>query len=177
MLTEIIREAWIALKRNYTRSFLTMLGIVWGIATVTLLIAYGSSFRNILVSGFDAFGRSVVVAWPQQTSDQAGGQRAGKKVLLEQSDLQMVKESAPLVKHVCLETVRWLPISYNDRYGNTAIRGVCPEYGEMRNEVPTEGRWITAGDLLERRRVAFIGGRIREKIFSGRTAVGETVII
>ena len=51
MLTEIIREAWIALKRNYTRSFLTMLGIVWGIATVTLLIAYGSSFRNILVSG------------------------------------------------------------------------------------------------------------------------------
>ncbi len=37
MLTEIIREAWIALKRNYTRTFLTMLGIVWGIATVTLL--------------------------------------------------------------------------------------------------------------------------------------------
>jgi putative ABC transport system permease protein len=43
MLIEIILEAWIALKRNVTRSFLTMLGIVWGIATVTLLIAYGSS--------------------------------------------------------------------------------------------------------------------------------------
>ena len=177
MFFEIIREAWIALKRNYTRSFLTMLGIVWGIATVTLLIAYGSSFRNILVSGFDAFGRSVVVAWPQQTSDQAGGQRAGKKVVLEQSDLQMVKESAPLVKHVCLETVRWLPISYGDRYGNTAIRGVCPEYGEMRNEVPTEGRWITAGDEVERRRVVFMGARIREQLFSGRPAVGETVLI
>ena len=49
MLTEIIYEAWIALKRNRTRSMLTMLGIVWGIATVTLLIAYGSSFRSILV--------------------------------------------------------------------------------------------------------------------------------
>ena len=46
MLIEIILEAWIALKRNLTRSFLTMLGIVWGIATVTLLIAYGSSFRE-----------------------------------------------------------------------------------------------------------------------------------
>jgi hypothetical protein len=44
MLIEIILEAWTALKRNLTRSFLTMLGIVWGIATVTLLIAYGSSF-------------------------------------------------------------------------------------------------------------------------------------
>ncbi len=177
MLTEIIREAWIALKRNYTRSFLTMLGIVWGIATVTLLIAYGNSFRSILVNGFDAFGQSVVIAWPQQTSEQPGGQRAGKKVVLEQSDLQMVKDTAPMVKHVCLETVRWLPINYGDRYGNTAIRGVCPEYGEMRNEVPTEGRWIAPGDEVERRRVAFLGARIREQLFSGRPAVGETVLI
>ena len=177
MLTELIREAWAALKRNYTRSFLTMMGIVWGIATVTLLIAYGSSFRDILVNGFDAFGKSVVVAWPQQTSEQPGGQRAGKKVVLEQSDLEMVKETAPLVKHVCLETVKWLPINYGDRYGNTAIRGVCPEYGEMRNEVPSEGRWITPGDEVERRRVVFLGGRIREQLFSGRPAVGETVLI
>ena len=97
MLTEIIREAWIALKRNTTRSALTMLGIVWGIATVTLLIAYGSSFRQILVGGFDAFGKSVVICWPQQTSEQPGGQRAGKKVVLEQADLDAVKEMAPLV--------------------------------------------------------------------------------
>ncbi len=94
MLTEIIREAWIALRRNYTRSLLTMLGIVWGIATVTLLIAYGSSFRQILVNGFDAFGKGAVVCWPQQTSEQPGGQRAGKKVVLEQADLEMVKETA-----------------------------------------------------------------------------------
>ena len=100
MLTEIIREAWIALKRNTTRSLLTMLGIVWGIATVTLLIAYGSSFRQILVNGFDAFGKSVVICWPLQTSEQPGGQRAGKKVLLEKEDLEMVKETAPLVKHL-----------------------------------------------------------------------------
>ena len=57
MLIEIILEAWIALKRNVTRSCLTMLGIVWGIATVTLLIAYGNSFRSVLVHGFDAFGK------------------------------------------------------------------------------------------------------------------------
>jgi putative ABC transport system permease protein len=178
MLTEIIREAWIALKRNTTRSLLTMLGIVWGIATVTLLIAYGSSFRQILVNGFDAFGKSVVVCWPLQTSEQPGGQRAGKKVLLEQADLEMVKETAPLVKHVCLETVKRPGIAYEDRMvGTAAVRGVCPEYGEMRNEVPLEGRWINAADELERRRVAFLGGRIREQLFSGRPAVGETVLI
>jgi len=178
MLTEIIREAWMALKRNYTRSMLTMLGIVWGIATVTLLVAYGSSFRNILVGGFDAFGKSVVICWPQQTSEQPGGQRAGKKVVIEQADVDMVKADAPLVKHVCRETVRRPGISYEDRMvGTAAIRGVCPEYGEMRNEVPSEGRWFNASDELERRRVCFLGGRVREQLFSGRPAVGETVAI
>jgi len=178
MLTEIIREAWVALKRNYTRSLLTMLGIVWGIATVTLLIAYGSSFRSILVGGFNAFGKSVVICWPQQTSEQPGGQRAGKKVVLEQADLDMVKATAPLVKYACLETVRRPGIAYQDRLvGTAAIRGVCPEYGEMRNEVPSEGRWLNASDEIERRRVCFLGGRIREQLFSGRPAVGETVSI
>jgi putative ABC transport system permease protein len=178
MLTEIIREAWIALKRNYTRSMLTMLGIVWGIATVTLLVAYGSSFRNILVGGFNAFGKSVVICWPQQTSEQPGGQRAGKKVVIEQADVDMVKANAPLVKYVCRETVRRPGIAYQDRMvGTAAVRGVCPEYGEMRNEVPSEGRWFNSSDELERRRVCFLGGRIREQLFSGRPAVGETVAI
>src|SRR6202158_1372832 len=178
MLIEIILEAWIALKRNLTRSFLTMLGIVWGIATVTLLIAYGSSFRSVLVHGFDAFGKSVVICWPQQTSEQPGGQRAGKKVVLEQADLDIVKETSSLVKHVCLETVNRPGIRYGDRMvGTAAVRGVCPEYGEMRNEVAAEGRWINSGDELERRRVVFLGGRVREQLFSGRPAVGETVQI
>ena len=178
MLLEIILEAWIALKRNVTRSLLTMLGIVWGIATVTLLIAYGSSFRGVLVHGFDAFGKSVVIAWPQQTSEQPGGQRAGKKVVLEQADIDMVKATAPLVKYACLETVRRPGIAYGDRMvGTAAIRGVCPEYGEMRNEVPLEGRWIDAEDELERRRVIFLGGRLKEELFSGRPAVGETVLV
>jgi putative ABC transport system permease protein len=178
MLAEIIREAWIALKRNYTRSFLTMLGIVWGIATVTLLIAYGSSFREILVSAFNTFGQSVVIGWPQQTSEQPGGQRAGKKVVLEQVDVDLIKAQASLVKHVCRETVKRPGIAYGDRMvGTAAIRGVCPEYGEMRNEVASQGRWLNASDELERRRVVFVGGRLREQLFSGRPAVGETVLI
>jgi putative ABC transport system permease protein len=176
MLTEIIYEAWIALKRNRTRSALTMLGIVWGIATVTLLIAYGNSFRSILVNGFNAFGKGAVICWPQQTSEQPGGQRAGKKVVFEKEDVELIKETVPLVKHVCLETVKRPGIAYGDRLAGTSpVRGVCPEYGDMRNEVPAEGRWINAIDELERRRVIFLGGRLREQLFSGRPAVGEAV--
>jgi len=178
MLTELIYEAWIALKRNRTRSALTMLGIVWGIATVTLLIAYGNSFRSILVNGFNAFGKGAVVCWPQQTSEQPGGQRAGKKVVFEKADVDLIKETVPLVKHACLETVRRPGIAYGERFSGTApVRGVCPEYGEMRNEVAAEGRWLNSLDEIERRRVIFLGNRLREQLFSGRPAVGETVLV
>jgi putative ABC transport system permease protein len=178
MLFTIFYEAWIALKRNRTRSALTMLGIVWGIATVTLLIAYGNSFRAILVNGFNAFGKGAVICWPQQTSEQPGGQRAGKKVVFEKEDVDLIKETVPLVKHVCMETVHRPGIAYGDRFSGTApVRGVCPEYGEMRNEVAAEGRWLNSLDELERRRVIFLGGRLREQLFSGRPAVGETVLV
>src|ERR1700690_1981656 len=47
----------------------------------------------------------------------------------------------------------------------------------MRNEVPIEGRWISSEDLAERRRVVFLGARLRKKLFSGTPAVGEAVRI
>jgi putative ABC transport system permease protein len=175
MLKEIFREAWAALKRSRVRSFLTMLGIVWGIAAVTLLISYGAGFRAVLVHAFFAFGRGAVVCWPQQTSEQPGGQRAGKVVKFEQEDVDLIKQNASLVKNACLESVRFRGISYNDTFADTAIRGVCPQYGEMRNEVPREGRWITPADIVERRRVVFLGERLYHKLFRGRPAVGEEV--
>jgi putative ABC transport system permease protein len=177
MIGDLLLQAWDALKRNPTRSFLTMLGIVWGIATVTLLISYGNGFRSVLVSGFDAFGKSAVICWPGQTSETAGGERAGKPIRLEQADVDVVRIEAPLVKHVCLETVNRPAIQYQERVATAAVRGVCAEYGEIRNEVPSEGRWISNEDYGERRRVAVLGGKLKNKLFSGRQAVGETITI
>src|SRR5437879_3228632 len=177
MFREILRQAYDALRRNKVRSFLTMLGIVWGIVAVTILIAYGSSFRSILVYSFEVFGKGAVVCWPGTTSEQAGGERAGKPVRFEKEDLEAVLQEVPIVRQACRETVRFLGISHDAGFANTAIRGVCPEYGEMRSEVPSQGRWITPEDQVERRRVVFLGARLREKLFGGHPPVGETVQI
>jgi putative ABC transport system permease protein len=177
VLRELVAQSWSNLVRNRTRSALTMLGIVWGIVAVTVLIAYGSGFRVILVRAFNAFGKSAVVVWPGSTSEQAGGERAGRRVRLEKVDRENLLAEASLVKAVSMETVKWLNIAYGERMANTAIRGVYPEYGAMRNEVPAEGRWISPEDFIERRRVAFLGSRLEKKLFAGRPAVGETVQI
>jgi putative ABC transport system permease protein len=60
---------------------------------------------------------------------------------------------------------------------NTAIRGVYPDYGEIRNEVASEGRWLSGEDFVERRRVVFLGDRLRRQLFGARPAVGETTLI
>src|SRR6267143_1406706 len=177
MLFEIFREAWAALGRNPVRSLLTMTGIAWGIVAVTLLLSYGSGFRNVLMYTFEVFGKGAVICWPGTTSEQAGGERAGKAVRFEQEDADWVKAQSPLVKRVTRETVKWKGITHDERLSDTAIRGVYPEYGEMRNEIPMEGRWISPEDIEERRRVAFLGAILRRKLFSGTPAIGETVRI
>jgi putative ABC transport system permease protein len=175
MLREIFIQAWDALRRQPLRSFLTMLGIVWGIVAVAVLLAYGSSFRDVMVRAFEAFGKTAVVCWPGQTSEQAGGERAGRHVVFEKEDREVILREAPLVKRASLETIRWLPVTYEERMVNTAVRGVYPEYGEIRNEVAAQGRWISPEDFQERRRVVVLGGQLRRKLFGGRPAVGETM--
>jgi len=177
MLIEVFKEAWTALGRNRVRSLLTMTGISWGIVAVTLLLSYGSGFRSVLLYTFEVFGKGAVICWPGTTSEQAGGERAGKAVRFEQEDADWVKAQSPLVKRVTLETVKFRGISHDERLSDSAIRGIYPEYGEMRNEVPSEGRWISADDIAERRRVVFLGARLKKKLFSGTPAVGETVRI
>jgi putative ABC transport system permease protein len=177
MFTEIFKQAWTALGRNPVRSFLTMSGISWGIVAVTLLLSYGAGFRSVLMYTFEVFGKGAVIAWPGTTSEQAGGERAGKPVRFEAEDAEWAKAQSPLIRRVTRETVRFQGVSYGERLKDSAVRGVYPEYGDMRNEVPSDGRWISPEDVAERRRVIFLGAELRKKLFSGEPAIGETVRI
>jgi putative ABC transport system permease protein len=177
MLEEVLRQAWISLCRQPVRSCLTMAGIVWGIVAVTMLLAYGTGFRRVLMSTFQAFGHEIILCWPGTTSQQAGGERAGHVVRFEQADIDEIRANASLVNQLCPETVKFFDISYEERSANTAIRGVCTEYGEMRNELPNAGRWLNSDDQVNRRRVVFIGALLEKKLFAGMLAVDETVRI
>ncbi len=177
MLREIISEAVIALGRNRLRSALTMLGIVWGIVAVSILLSYGQGFRGVLLDCFEASGKSLIVAWPGQTSKQAGGQRAGRRIRLETADVELLRAEATLVRHASAESTRWVGVAYGTRVIQSPVRGIEPVYREIRNDNPREGRWITAEDLQDRRAVTVLGGRLAERLFGRRTAIGETVQI
>src|SRR5437763_15623832 len=98
-----------------------MLGISWGIISVVVLLAYGNGFRGALEAGFrGAFSAGTVVAWPGQTSLQAGGERAGKRVRVTAADVQGIGELS-LVKNVSPEFMQEFPIVYGNKQSSHLV--------------------------------------------------------
>src|SRR6266436_4537349 len=87
MIVDLSTQAYNALRHNRRRSVLTMLGMAWGIATVVLLLAYGTGFERGLWSAFRSFGTNLVFIFPGRTELQAGGTKAGTQVRLTVNDL------------------------------------------------------------------------------------------
>ena len=177
-LREIVREAAYGLYHHRFRAALSMLGISWGIISVVVLLAYGDGFGGALDAGFKgAFSDGTVVVFPGQTSLQAGGERAGKRVRVTVDDVLAIGE-IPLVKNVSPEFMRDFQIVYGNKQSNHLVRAVAASYGTMRNEKPQPGgRFLDEEDVRLRRRVAFIGSEVQRKLFGGIPPVGESIRI
>jgi putative ABC transport system permease protein len=143
-----------------------------------VLLAYGDGFKEALAAGFrGAFSDGTNIVWPGQTSLQAGGERAGKRVRVTPEDVLALGE-LPLVKNVSPEFFLDAPIVYGNKQSSHLIRGVAASYGQMRAEKPQPGgRFLDEEDVRLRRRVAFIGSEVQRKLFGGIAPVGATIHI
>ncbi len=175
-LFEIAREAMYGLYHHRFRAALSMLGISWGIISVVVLLAYGNGFRGALDAGFrGAFSDGTVITFPGQTSQQAGGERAGKRIRVTTDDVMTIGE-LPLVKYVSPEFMQEFPIVRGNKQSNHLVRGVAESYGVMRSEKPQPGgRFLDDDDVRLRRRVAFIGTEVQRKLFGDAPSVGDTI--
>ena len=175
VLREIIREAAVGLVRNRVRAGLSMLGISWGIVSVVMLLAYGDGFQRALARGFaGAFGDGVNVVFSGQTSLQAGGERAGRRIRLRLADAEAAGE-APLIKAWSPEYVQNVPVAWGIRQASYLARGVAPSYAAMRPQPIAAGRFLDAEDIRLQRRVVFIGSEVARKLFANTPAVGQTI--
>jgi putative ABC transport system permease protein len=175
LFKEVFLQAVSALVGHRSRAVMTMLGISWGIVAVVLLMAYGNGFHEALMVGFRyAFSDGTVVIWNGQTSMQAGGERAGRRIRLKEDDAGALQELG-VIKRTSPEYIKTLPLSYFSKQTSAAVRGVSPEYGVMRSETAEVGRFINAEDTEKRRRVAFVGSEVARKLFGNSPAVGETI--
>ena len=175
MILELGSQAYNALKHNRRRSILTMLGMAWGIATVVLLLAYGSGFERGLWVAFRSWGTNLVFIFPGRTSLQAGGTKAGSQIKLTINDLDYLQAEVPLLKRISPEASKQSTVAYATRSGNYAISGVYPYYSHMRRIDVEDGTFFTDLDENTRSRVAVLGADVKKKLFSGQNALGEKV--
>ena len=176
-LKELISQGWQALMRDRLRSTLTMLGIVWGLASVVLLLAYGQGLGGSVLHAFLNMGNNVIVLWPGQTSMQAGGQRAGKKVNYEYEDVEAIRDEVPIVRAVSAEIDRDFGVKLGTRVVTIQVRGVEMPYGQMRKLTLEDGRYFDEGDFADHRRVVILGYEAAKKIFQGAPGVGQHVSV
>jgi putative ABC transport system permease protein len=176
-LKELISQGWQALMRDRMRSILTMLGIVWGLVSVVLLLAYGQALGGAVLNAFLNMGNNVIVLWPGQTSMQAGGQRAGKPVKYEIEDVEAIRDEVPLVRAVSGEIDRDFGFKIGTRVVSVQVRGVDMPYGQMRKLDLADGRYFDETDFTDHRRVVILGYEAAKKVFQGASCVGQHVDI
>ncbi|HUO27516.1 MAG TPA: ABC transporter permease [Candidatus Aquilonibacter sp.] len=175
MLGDLGRQAFNSLKSNRRRSMLTMLGMAWGIATVVLLLAYGSGFQNALMVAFRTFGGNLIGIFPGRTSLQAGGSKAGREIRLTRDDLDYLRAEVPMLTRISPEVDKQSLVAYGTRSGSYNVHGIYSSYEEIRALDVGEGAFFGAQDDFTHSRVAVIGSTVKKKLFSGEDAVGESI--
>jgi putative ABC transport system permease protein len=174
-MRDVLHEALVALRYNRRRTMLTMLGMAWGIATVVLLMAYGNGFGDAIVNIFSSFGMKTMIIIPGRSSMQAGGQKAGTQVRFTLEDMDVLTTNLPQITRIAPEVDKDCNVQFDTRTFTFPVTGSYPNTADIRVLDTAQGRFYNADDLVERARVAVLSSEAKEKLFSGRNALGEHV--
>jgi len=179
LLIDLCRQTLVNLKRNKLRSFLTLFGIAWGIASLVLMSALGDGFRQGQRKNMSQIGDNIVFIWGGVTERQAGGQRAGRRIRLQRKDVEIIRTQCPAVEIVAAEQkTRQVPARSMFNSGRFLTVGVTPEYLKLRNLPAGKGRNISELDNSQLRRVAVLGATVRKQLFEHNPVpLGERIYL
>jgi putative ABC transport system permease protein len=176
-LSEILRQAVATFRAHKMRTFLTMFGLVWGIASVIILVGLGRGFVVDQKRHMETLGKDLVIVWGGRTSSQVGGRAAGREIRLNVDDAELIRDECYLIKNVSPELRRTIPEVSQFNSANRGVVGMWPSYQDFRSLKVAEGRLITDDDEREGRRVLVLGSKANRQLFPGQPAIGATVLV
>lgn len=176
-LLEILRQTLASIAAHKMRSFLTMFGIIWGIASVILLVGLGIGFNRDQKERLKTIGVDLAIVWGGRTSGQAGGYAAGRPIRLNVADVYAIQAECTLIKRVSPELRRSVAQVSAFNASNRPVRGVWPSYQYFRSLKLSEGRLMNDADESERHRVVILGVEAARQLFPGKPAVGATILM
>jgi putative ABC transport system permease protein len=176
-LGELLSQSFATFRAHKMRIFLTMFGIVWGIASVILLVGLGRGFSVDQKRRMQALGKDLAIVWGGRTSSQVGGRAAGREINLTIEDARLIRDECYLVKNVSPELRRTIPEVSQFNSASRGVVGMWPSYQDFRSLLLEEGRLITDDDERDGRRVVILGSAARQQLFPGQPAVGASILI
>jgi len=168
------------LKKERRKIFMTIAGIAWGTLTIIILLAFGEGLTKQMMKSRKGLGINIVILYGGQTEQKYQGLPQGRSISLRESDCKILKNSIPLIDRISGEYDHYGAIyRYKDKVINEKVRGVTSsDYKKMRSHFPRQGgRFINNLDLINRRRVVFLGSNIKQRLMGDKPAVGKTIYI
>jgi putative ABC transport system permease protein len=174
-LSQFIRD----MRSQKLRTFLTVFGIIWGTISVVLLLGFGVGVGRQMRENMHGLGEGIIILWPARTSMAYQGLGKGRPLRFREEDAFLVKHEIPQIKAISPEYSRYgVKLIHEKNTYSAQIQGIYPEYEDMRNVIPERGgRFINDIDIKLRRRVIFIGYKIKEELFKEEPAIGKHVFV
>ncbi len=172
-LLDNIREVFYYLRQYKGRTFMTMFGIIWGTMTIVLLLAFGVGVEKSMKKNMHGMGESIAIMWPGRTSMVFQGYNKERRIRLRAEDVELMRNEVGEFSAISPEFIKYgVPVRHGDKINQATIAGMLPEYGPMRNVLPRPGgRWLNDMDLKEKRRVCFIGYKLRDLLYGENASV------
>jgi putative ABC transport system permease protein len=177
-LSELTGQVMDSLLRNKLRTFLTMAGIAWGITSIVLIVAMGDGFKAGQVNNMKELGENIVLVFGGRTELQAGGERAGRRIRLNYSDIENIRREGYLVNLVTAELEGNIRVTSPYNSGSFDAVGVEAFYPQLRTIPIGDGRFFSDTDEKNGERVCVIGVDVKKQLFGARVdVVGREVAI
>jgi putative ABC transport system permease protein len=166
-----------ALKVNALRSFLAMLGVIIGVASVIVMVSVASGASEAIEARIRALGTNLLIVSPGSFT--SGGRRAGEgtAAALSESDLRMIRAKVAGVAAAAGVVQGSAPLVAGSSNWTTQVNGVNEEYLEVRDWALIEGRNFTEAELRAGAKVAILGATAARELFGSASALGEQIRI
>jgi putative ABC transport system permease protein len=176
-ITQALRIALKALRINKMRSFLTMLGIIIGIAAVIAMMAVGSGASYVISQQIASIGSNILLVIPGSTTSSGLRTGSGGVQTLTYDDSRAIQNDCPSVE-MASGTVRGSgQVVYGNQNWSTLLMGASPELFAIREWPVVVGRSITTSDVDSAAKVCILGQTVAQTLFGAEDPVGKMIRI